>query len=422
MSQYAEKFSTKFKEGSGKVKDKWQEKKGAGIRGNAKSLVGRGDDNTRRDHRATPIGALRDPSTFGPPPKRNPNAVIATPSREPKDASSTTIKALPAPTSATEQDTGPDEPSAPHKPFVADTTGLSTAHLPPPPVRRDGADARGPAPPPPNRAATTAVRSPAPAPRPALPARAPTAPPSLPPRLPPRSSTSASATPSPALPARPTNTVTSTPPPPRPTQGPGPEQGYLNQSAIARLGAAGVSVPGLGIGSNASGSGSGPVSSAKPPPPPPPVSRSRTTTGTGQTQAQQQLNELQSRFARARLGTQQLEAQTSSPIASSPALSTSSSISAATSSPSHPTTPGLLTRSLSPASPSAAAAAAAVVAGKKKPPPPPPPKKKNLALAPGPSGVGLGPRPGPSQQQHGQEGPKEEDIPPPIPLATRPRF
>lgn len=100
----------------------------------------------------------------------------------------------------------------------------------------------------------------------------PNGPPSLPPRLPPRSGNA-----SPAQAQSPVSTGGSQP------------AGYLNQGAISRLGAAGISVPGLGIG--------------KTPPAPPP--RSPTTTaspiggGLSTPKASNgQINELQSRFSR----------------------------------------------------------------------------------------------------------------------------
>ncbi|KAH6850371.1 hypothetical protein B0I37DRAFT_371486 [Chaetomium sp. MPI-CAGE-AT-0009] len=192
------------------LKKGWPEKDGTGLRGQMKSLVGRGEDTRRNDHVATPITSLR-----------------------------------------TAAEPTPNEPPAPPKPWRLDTTGLSTSHLPPPPGRTDGANNR-PAPPPPP---TSAGR----------------APPSLPPRLPPRSSTSSPATPSPSSPALPAR-----------QPAPGPEQGYLNQSAVSRLGAAGISVPGFGITPTSSSS-----TTTAPPPP-------RTTTPTP---THSHMNELQSRFS-----------------------------------------------------------------------------------------------------------------------------
>jgi hypothetical protein len=54
------------------------------------------------------------------------------------------------------------------------------------------------------------------------------------------------------------------------------------------------------------------------------------------------------------------------------------------------------------------------VVGKKKPPPPPPPKKKITGFrGEGVTAVGPG---------HAQREDADEPAPPPIPLATRPRF
>ena len=102
------------------------------------------------------------------------------------------------------------KPEPRHVPFRADTTRLSTAHLPPPPGRKDGADGRILAP-------TTKQK-----------------PPGLPPRLPPRQDPNPVPSPSPTNgAASPASDV---------------HRGFLNQCSLDRLGAAGVSVSGLGIG------------------------------------------------------------------------------------------------------------------------------------------------------------------------------
>lgn len=109
----------------------------------------------------------------------------------------------------------------PPVPYRADTTGLSTAGLPQPPVRRLEAGEQ------------SASASPAAKPKP-----------SLPPRLPPRQN------------SHPTANAPSPPPDystavqQQPTQ-----DAYLNQGALGRLGKAGVSVPGLGIGAARGGQG-----------------------------------------------------------------------------------------------------------------------------------------------------------------------
>ena len=105
------------------------------------------------------------------------------------------------------------KPAPPPVPYRANTTGLSTANLPKPPLRQIE-----------NEASATA--SPIVKPKP-----------SLPPRLPPRQNS---------------HPTTNTPSPPpdysSATQEQPPQTSYLNQGALGRLGKAGVSVPGLGIG------------------------------------------------------------------------------------------------------------------------------------------------------------------------------
>jgi len=143
------------------------------------------------------------------------------------------------------------EPAASAGPFRADTTGLSTAQLPPPPVfRGDGV-----------------VNKPGPPGKPK---------PKLPPRLPPRD---------------PSIETPTTPPPTYDDAVHSSAEPLLNQGAIDRLGRAGVSVPGLGI------------ERTSPPHLPP---RSNTTSaGRGESSSspqQSQLSELQNRFAHMRTG------------------------------------------------------------------------------------------------------------------------
>jgi hypothetical protein len=240
-----------------------------------------------------------------------------------------------------------DEPPTKPRPYRVDTSGLSTSHLPPPPMRRD-ADGRTPQPSP------SSGYSPSPTKTAAVAAAAkPKMPPSLPPRLPPRSGNS---TPSPTLPSK-----------------QGASYTQLNQGAVDRLNAAGISVPGLGIGGGWT----------PPPPPPPSGARSSAPSIGSSTQAPGygQLDELQSRFAR---------------------------IGASSSSPTGSVSHGTTTWAQKPAGSSGSRAdntrqgtvgQAPSVLGKKKPPPPPGPKKPGLSGA--------------------KEG---SDTPPPIPLATRPRF
>lgn len=203
-----------------------------------------------------PISSLRDPASFASPPKRTVTAGRASPGTNPAGGSA---YARPA---AQRQEPEPEEERPPPQPYRRDTTGLSTAHLPPPPGRRDGADGRAPAP-------ASAVAPKPPATKPKL---------SLPPRLPPRQTEHVD------------EHTPAAPPPYSLEAGPPAHQGILNQNAMNRLGAAGVSVPGFNIAPNPSP----PLPSRRQAAaPPPPVSPQKPSTS--------QLGELQSRFAR--LGT-----------------------------------------------------------------------------------------------------------------------
>ncbi|KAI0408800.1 hypothetical protein F4802DRAFT_367913 [Xylaria palmicola] len=313
------------------VKNKWPPEKGSGtsLRSQVKGLVGRGDPpSSREEHVPTPRSALRDPSSFAPPPKHVAAYGLSRAQTQPADGTAPPIPARTASSqtwSAAAAQPAEEEPPAEPKPYRVNTTGLSTSHLPPPPTRSTAVGGRAPPPPPaysqtPAAAAAT-IRTAAPA--------KPKAPPSLPPRLPPRSGNS---TPSPTVASEPTAS-----------------QGYLNQGAISSLGVAGISVPGLGIGG----------SSRTPPPPPPPGARPSPHLPESPAQApgRGQVDELQARFARMGAG-------------------------------------GDVADGLPPRSGQAPS-----MLGKKKPPPPPKPKKPEL------SGIR-----------------DTADTPPPIPLATRPRF
>ncbi|KAF2083948.1 hypothetical protein K490DRAFT_50314 [Saccharata proteae CBS 121410] len=238
-----------------------------GIRGSVKGLMGKGEDTTSRaeNHQSRPLASLKDPASFAPPPKRVGTASSA--------------GGYGAPTPPSRQGTGymsahaaeeaEEEPRPPPGPYRADTTGLSTAHLPKPPVRRLGQDGQS-------------SIAPAPAPKPK---------PSLPPRLPPRQNSH------PDLNA----------PPPPPTyqdsvQQPPANSGYLNQGALSRLGHAGVSVPGFNIGRKDS------------PPLPPRTGQTPpqiSPAATGQSGRSGQLGELQSRFSRMNTGSSGTPAATS---------------------------------------------------------------------------------------------------------------
>ena len=225
--------------------------------------MGKGKDPNAKDaeeHISRPISTLKDPAAFGPPPKNvNFHGGAALPNQITPDTRGWGAP-LPKEDIQAKQEADEEEarreaeeaakPRGPPVPYRADTTGLSTAHLPPPPGRKDGADGRTPAP-------TPASAKPKP---------------SLPPRLPPRQDSNA-ASPPPAYTA---------------TGAPDSHKGILNQGSLNRLGAAGVSVPGFGIGNK-----------PKPPLPPPAPSSPSISPAPSQpaTVNTSQLNELQSRFS-----------------------------------------------------------------------------------------------------------------------------
>ena len=183
---------------------------------------GKSAQTPAEDHQSKPLASLKDPDSFGPPPKNvNYHGGAA--------ASSPTTLARPglgAPMSAHErqvteveggrQDEAARKPAPPPVPYRANTTGLNTSNLPKPPARRAGLE-NGQTPNPANAKPK----------------------PSLPPRLPPRQN------------SRP-DVHTPDPPPPYSTitqQQPATQNDDLNVGALNRLTRAGVSVPGLGIGS-----------------------------------------------------------------------------------------------------------------------------------------------------------------------------
>ncbi|KAK2061394.1 hypothetical protein LY76DRAFT_539042, partial [Colletotrichum caudatum] len=233
------------------MKKGWHpEKPGTTFKGQVNGLLGRNKDDAHKEDRvARPLSSLQDPSTFAPPPKRVPGA--NPPPLPPSRSNATSPGAPPPPYEdpsryQQHQQQQEEEEEAPPRPYRVDTTGLSTAHLPPPPGRKDGADGRTP---PPGQAV----------------ARPP--PPSLPPRLPPRTPSASSVTsPAPSAPA------------------PAAGGGYLNQNAMSRLGAAGISVPALGIGKSV--------------PEPPPRSNASSPAPPPRNGAGGQMSELQNRFAK----------------------------------------------------------------------------------------------------------------------------
>lgn len=229
---------------------------------------GKEKESPQEDHISRPLASLKDPASFGPPPKNvNYHGGAAVPDRVTPDK-----RGWGAPLSQAQirqqeeekqamlraKEEEEQRPAVPQGPYKVDTTGLSTSHLPPPPVHRAILEDSSPAP-----AAPTAKPKP-----------------SLPPRLPPRRESSTSVQPSPSPPPAYSATV----------EQPAPERGVTNQASMNRLGQAGVSVPGLGIGE------SNPWQSER--------SNSTTTTQSNGPQ----LNELQSRFARMNTASSQSEA------------------------------------------------------------------------------------------------------------------
>lgn len=206
----------------GILKSGWHpEKEGTTLKGQVNGLLGRGDNSpssSSSTHVAQPVSSLRDPASFGPPPRRTGTPLSAPPPPPAAASPSTSLY--------NNNNNNPPTPNAraapplpAPKPFSINTSGLDTSHLPPPPVR--GATGRAPPPPPPPYTAGKP------------------APPALPPRLPPRSGAS-----SPVRVQSPAQTPPATAEP--------PQQGFLNQGAMSRLGKAGISVPGFGIGGNKS--------------------------------------------------------------------------------------------------------------------------------------------------------------------------
>ncbi|KAK3682665.1 hypothetical protein B0T22DRAFT_291505 [Podospora appendiculata] len=367
---------------------------GLGIR-NHKSFTSGGSDNSylgaSSNRAAQPLSSLRDPASFGPPPRHVGRRVQPPPDTQQPGGSQL---ALPAPPSQRYEDLSPSPSS---------NTDHEDTYSPPLPARRDSSTNPNNRPPPSPRGATSA--------------------PSLPPRLPPRTNSA-----SPTLPPRPSSQADAV------AHSKYGLTSNLNQGAISRLGAAGISVPAFGIGSS---------SSHEAPPPPP-------SRGSGSGSSSAQLNGLQSRFSR--LGTGSTAAPSTSTNDTSTgttwaqkqaALKTAaalrqdpSSVSFADAKAAASTMKnfrqrhgeqvaagvqgasnlqqkygGMLNTGRSEPvdgagqgrAPSPAASVVASLAAKKKPPPPPPKKPSSMSQRPATSGNG-----GPA--------------PPPVPLSTRPQF
>ncbi|KAI4176650.1 MAG: hypothetical protein LQ343_000941 [Gyalolechia ehrenbergii] len=217
-----------------------------------------------QDHISRPLATLKDPNAFGPPPKNVnyhggaavPNAI--TPDRRglgaPLSTQEIRAKEEAERREARAADEAARKPASPPIPYRADTSGLTTRNLPKPPVRRLEYD---------DQSSASSVR-PNPKPKP-----------SLPPRLPPRQGSILTVkSPSPPPPYSATSEATPA------------RNGQIDQGAVGRLAAAGVSVPGFGIESNPQAA-RGTVAATTSP-----------TSIQGSNTDNAQLSELQSRFSR----------------------------------------------------------------------------------------------------------------------------
>ncbi|KAL9618236.1 MAG: hypothetical protein Q9160_007006 [Pyrenula sp. 1 TL-2023] len=247
-----------------RIKERLEQLRGRGEMDEEKAgWVGKGKDNTKSpqdEHIARPLASLKDPDSFGPPPKNvNYHGGAAVPDHTTPDR-----RGLGAPLSqnqiqsqkqaekarAQEEQEEAQKPAPPPGPYKMNTTGLSTKNLLPPPVHHAISED-----------ASTQDS-------PAAPQKKPK--PSLPPRLPPRKTHS---TDSPL-----------TPPPPSydsATSQTQPVAGSVNRGALDRLGSAGVSVSGLGIGQQSN-----------------PWKNERSQSTTSNASGKGQLSELQSRFSK----------------------------------------------------------------------------------------------------------------------------
>ncbi|KAG5931521.1 hypothetical protein E4U53_001723 [Claviceps sorghi] len=391
------------------MKNGWHpEKSGTTLRGSVSGLMGRNKDSPSpsSNHVARPLSDLKDPASFAPPPRRTGPGLA--PAASPSLSAKRSVLSSPSnyknsggdrashPT-ASQEEVHSQRPSPPYR---ANTTGLSTQHLPRPPVRRDRADDTSP-----SSDSETAGRTAA--------SKATLAPPSLPPRLPPR----------------------------RAPSSPGGEekgQSLLNGASINSLGAAGVSAPALGIGGGRAATPGSQVSS-----PPPAAS----VTGPGKWGSH--VNDLQGRFAKMKspspaTSAEEPPSQGTTWAQKQAALKTASNFHKDPSSVSFSDAKaaaatannfrqrhgeqvasgaktanslnqkyGLMDKVSSAYTGTenphpqleAASSALSGVAGKKKPPPPPPPAKKKPGLA------------NPALAAH-----QERPSPPPVPLSTRPAF
>jgi hypothetical protein len=228
-------------------------------------------DDAAGEHISRPLATLKDPSSFGPPPKNVnyhggaalPNEItphrggIGAPLSQEQIASAHRSTHAPPPEEVAVK-TGPPLP------YRANTTGLSTSHLPPPPVHRNIIS------PPPQEDAEPSAPKPKPG---------------LPPRLPSRQNTA-------------DVTAAVTPPPPSydavASEAPAKASTFstLNSSAVSNLSRAGVKVPAFGIGRTNSSNASTPTADN------PWSSEPAKTASPGVGTSTNTMSELQSRFSR----------------------------------------------------------------------------------------------------------------------------
>lgn len=276
----------------------------------------------QRNHQSAPLTTLKDPDSFGPPPKHagwySNNGTPTSPAGSSASGGGlgSVVRApVRRPTQEQQVAVQEEEPPKPSGPYRTDTTGLSTANLPKPPVRRG--EGASPAPPP---------RSAASPPVPARQSHGQTAQKAPPPMLPPRQNEHPDEYTPPPPPTYQEATVppAARSPPPAQAQSAYTNPATINGVAANRLAQAGVNVPGFSIGSN---------NASQTPTPQPPSTQGHPS----------QLSELQQRFAR--LGTSSQPAGQASP----------------------------------PPTPASSMSNPAAAAAQKKPAPPPPPKKAGLA-------------------------------------------
>lgn len=221
--------------------------------------MGKGKDTSQAagapgGHQSRPLMSLKDPAEFGPPPRRvdysgsTSMPIASIPDRGALGESSSQAQIQGSREQEEEVEAEEESmPAPPAVPFRANTRGLSTEHLPKPPLRKS------------HQSEVTPLQAPAPTRRPK---------PSLPPRLPPRQN------------SNPAEHSASPPPLYSQTAEAAPVQGsYLNQASLHRLGSAGVTVPGLNIGESSN-----------------PWQNEASPTASGP--AGPQLSELQSRFSK----------------------------------------------------------------------------------------------------------------------------